>query len=221
MTCLLVAFALLCQGEKKDEAADLLKKVGEKFSKAKGLHIKAAVKFTEKEKTADLEIEVWIKGDKVKVHYKGDMGGEKSEITLTCDGTRMATERDGKVSVNDAPKDYAKGLRTVIERGGAFFPVLIVHDSEADTAELLTVSDAKSGKDETIGERTAKVVTYTITIKDDKDKPAAKLWIDAETLAPLKRELTGDKGESLLETYSTHAFDEEIKDDVFNLPKEK
>ena len=86
--------------------------------------------------------------------------------------------------------------------------------------DILAVSDFKIAADEKIGDRRVRVVEFTL--KSDVGRPMQithRLFIDAETLMPLKRE-SEDDNVRMVETYE-FTLDGELADKEFELPAEK
>ncbi len=221
------------QEKKLSEAEAFLKKVEEKATKAKSLRYKAKLTLNEGGKEMGLDGEGSAKEGKFKLDMGGEIEGKPLQVTITCDGKRMRTESvnpGGRAEPQtiDAPKDAADDIRLLLVRVGALV-TMVLGDHKRDEAKelkaLFDVSGVKFGKEEKIKDRAAKVLEYTLTFNGkgaaDNNTAEAKLWVDAETLTPIKREMTTSRGEAFTETFSEWKFDEEIKDDVFALPKEK
>ena len=222
---LLVAFAL-CQEKPKEavkdtEAEAFFKKVEEKFAKVKSLSYKATVVFKGGEEgSANIEAEGAIReGNKVSIRFKGKLNEKDFTASITCDGANTRFDGTmGEPRTEEAKKEFGNAVRSLFCRGGAFLPLFLA-DRKDGSKDDVQVVDLKFAKDEKVGDRAAKVLTFTLTIKDDNDQPSVTVWIDAETLAPLKRELKGKKGETMNETYTECKFDVELKDELFVVPK--
>ncbi len=216
--------------KKETEAEALLKKIEEKATKAKSLTYKSKMTMTLKGKEVTFEGEGSLKeGNKAKVSFAGDLGGMTMEVSVVSDGSKMHVEGGGPGGATDetvdAPKDLAEGLRICVVRVGAIVAMSFTDKNHKEKGtsfkELAVVSNLRIEKDEKVGDRAAKVLTFSLEIEDDKNVGDVKLWVDAETLAPLKRELTGGRGETMVEIFSEWKLDVELKDDLFKLPKEK
>ena len=216
--------------KKLTEAEEFLKKVEEKATKAKTIKFKAKFTIPMGDQESAFEAEGSFKeGNKVKYSLEGEMMGKAMQMNVVCDGKKLHVEATGPRSTDpetlDAPKDLGEGLRLCVVRIGSLVGMFFGDKKarEGDTAykELVEVEDVAFGKEEKVGERAAKVLKYTLVISGKSDKGEGKLWVDAETLAPLKHEITGPRGETITETFSEWKVDEEIKDEAFALPKEK
>ena len=218
-TLLAVAVCFAFAQDKKDDGEALFTKAEEKATKGKTFHFKASLEFKEGDKESKVAVEGWFKeGNKFKVAYSGDMGGEHTDFTAISDGKRVK----GREKTADAPKDLAAELRKLCASGTPLFAVMfLASDQFEGTKDMVTISKIKLGKDDKVGDRAVKVITYAAGIKDEKEETTGTIWIDATTSALVKRELKGPKGEHLVETYETWKVDEELKDEDFALPKEK
>ncbi len=216
--------------KKATEAEEFLKKVEEKATKAKTIKFKSKFTLPLGDQESTFESEGCFKeGNKVKLSVEGEMMGQAMQMSIVSDGKKMRLEATGPRSTEpetlDTAKDLGEGLRLCLLRIGSLVG-LFVGDKKAregDTVfkELVEVDDVAFGKEEKVGDRAAKVLTYTLIISGKTEKGEGKLWVDAETLAPLKHEITGPRGEVVTETFSEWKLDEEIKDEAFALPKEK
>jgi outer membrane lipoprotein-sorting protein len=93
-----------------------------------------------------------------------------------------------------------------------------------DISTMLAISDLKAGD----VDGTMKTLSYQVQVNDAflegaRDPVRVKAWYDPKTFKPVKRQVTrkrADKEVVVLETYTGLAFDEEIPDGKFALPKE-
>ena len=74
------------------------------------------------------------------------------------------------------------------------------------------------GGGEKIDERQAKIIRYGLGKRDGLDTEKITLWIDAQTLLPLKRSFTVEKA-PVTELYQQFKLDPPIAADAFKLPK--
>jgi outer membrane lipoprotein-sorting protein len=221
--------------KKLTEAEEFLKKVEEKATKAKTLRCKAKMTMTEGGQEMEFDIEASMAAEgKFKLSMEGEMMGKAMQVAVICDGKKMATEGEGPFGGRpkepaDAPKGAGEGMRLLFVRVGSITTMLMAEfrnkDDETELKDLFDVSDLKFGKEEKIKDRATKVLEYSLTFTGkqggNNNTAEAKLWIDAETLAPVKREITGPRGETFTETFSDWRLDEELKDSLFELPKDK
>ena len=209
------------------EAEAFLKKVEEKATKAKTLKCKSKLSFSQGGQEMTFDAESSVKGDKIKLSFEGEAMGKTIQSTVTSNGSKIVAEGgfEAETKTMDAPKDLGEGVRLTLVRMGAiltmFFSDKKAKDADFSMKDLSKVSDVKFGKEEKVGDRACKVLTFTINVKDEEKPANCKLWVDATTLAPVKRELEVEEGHTITETFSDWKLDEELKDSLFELPKEK
>jgi outer membrane lipoprotein-sorting protein len=216
---------------KETEAEAFLRKVEEKAVKAKSIKYKTKIVMAMGQEEITFAGEGSFKeSDKFKLSMEGEMMGKAMQVAVVSDGKNVHIDGEGGPTSGEAttvalPKDAGEGTRLCLVRLGSLIAMFYgdkkFKEKEGSIKDIVTVSAVKFDKEEKVGERAAKVLTYTITIEDKNDTGEIKLWVDAETLAPLKREINTGNGQTMTETFSTWSFDEEIKDDVFTLPKTK
>ncbi len=208
---LLLAAVALAQ----DDPAAFLKKVEEKALAAKSLRFKAKIRIESPGQTVELDASGCVAGSRFKFAMEGSVAGRITESSAICDGSKLRLHGAGDPKTVDAPKEV-DSLRTLLVRGGAFAPLQALIASAKPPA----CSDVKFAADARVGDRDARVLTFTVAADGDEPKGSATLWIDAATLAPLKREVKSPAG-TVTETYVEWTVDEELKDEVFALPKDK
>jgi hypothetical protein len=85
------------------------------------------------------------------------------------------------------------------------------------------VGPVKSGGKDKVGERDALVLEYTLKFEGGEfggEAMAVKLWVDAATKLPLKREV-GFQGVTWAETFTALVLDEEIPDSAFTFQSKR
>jgi outer membrane lipoprotein-sorting protein len=185
------------------------------------------------------------------IETKGDiketLGSFKGCLLLTNDnkgrmkisGVHLGQARnwemvsDGKqVKMEEATLATPKNLHgfgsTFVSRLGVFpgFPGIPYVIAEADKVGKIEGSkleawDFKAGAAEKIGERDAKVVSFKVGEKGDRDAAAVTIWIDSETLLPLKRVVVANPRSAAVvtEMYKQFTLDPKIDARAFELPK--
>src|SRR6185503_3661956 len=105
-------------------------------------------------------------GNLLKITLKVLAGGEAKPMRIYCDGKKKHIDRgQGRARVTDAPKDLEEGLRYTIVRGGAALSMELVQSSfDKSLKDKIAVEDLRLGKDEKVGERNCKVLTYTLVM---------------------------------------------------------
>jgi outer membrane lipoprotein-sorting protein len=214
-------FLALTAQDKTNDAAELLKKVEEKAVSAKSLRWKGTAKIGADGKEFSLALDAtFMEGNRARLDAESK--DEKVPITFrfTCDGKRINFE-SSKLGdqIADADKGFAAGLNRILVRGGIFTINHLKPDSTGEKlVESVKVSDL-SLADEKLGDRAARVLSYTLEV--DGKSTSVKLWVDAKTLAPIKREVISKQEPVIHETYDEWTVDAEIKDDLFKVGEGK
>jgi outer membrane lipoprotein-sorting protein len=210
MLSVLVLFALQQQPD------EFLKQVEEKYVKAKTLSMTSKI-VSDREKGEKGE---WTVDSKFKEgnRFKMTVNGTKAkDFAVVCDGKKMGHGEPGHQHSHDAPADYGEAFRILQVRAGGLIGLSCVEDTSG--VKDLKPADAKFAADEKIGDRAVKVVEYSIKFEHGRGTITIKqkIFVDAETLAILKREWKDDHGTSVTETNSDVKFDAEIADDTFTI----
>lgn len=210
---------------KSDPAAEeLVKKVEAKVASAKTVSLRLSMEVAAGDEKQSFDVAVDFKeGNRARLKVEGKGADGKTAFTLTavCDGKRVARGDPDGTEVTDAAADLAEKARGLAVRA----PVRDLSKTMGGTAPktAMTYADWAFAADEKVGERAAKVVTYTASRGSVKIE--MKLWIDAENLELLKRETVerkkGAVAARVTDTFSAMACDGEIADDTFAVPEEK
>lgn len=225
-----LALALLLQ----DTAADLLRKVEEKYAAAKTLSVTGEIRFSGKRDGKDVEGTISESfrsrgAGEVRVELSGAMSGRPiPKAAYISDGKALG------VLVEPAKperKEHGLALGTWARRflvraglmgtSGSLYGS--VYQAEAFKLEALyKVGDVADGGKEKIKEIECRIISCTVASPDPAAAPLkCRLWIDPQKLVVHKRETVQEgKSESvtIAETYSDTTFDAEIADDVFKIP---
>jgi hypothetical protein len=206
-----------------DDAEDLFRRFEERLSKAAALTWRFRA-------TGDFFGEVHagqerVQGQKYRVDYSSRASGEK--WTERFDGTRRAVHRDEKEPLEPRVlPGLGVFLVGALRRGsvGEAYTALLHRknpEKAPDPAEAFKVEGPAGGREELLGDRRALRLDYTLVQPGEKpdapEKAAVRLWIDPETLAPLRRDLVSDSGAKLTETYGDLST-EKIDDAEFRIP---
>jgi hypothetical protein len=211
LVLLLPAFAVA--GGEGNEGEKRYRDLEKRVAMTKTVHVAFASKIMKGDKEAGhlkgvVDLEGW---DKASVDVKGEMDGKGFTLKVTSDGKKLkivATPPGGEKE-EPPPKNFGAMVRTALARVGPTGALLMglptsPGKEEPDLGKLIQVSDFKLGANAKVEGREARVIEYKVTLPG-ADKVSAKLWLDAKTHLPLKRELSAEKGgESfrLIETYS-------------------
>src|SRR5262249_5428799 len=130
-------------------------------------------------------------------------------LEMTSDGKKLkaVATPPGKETEEPLPENYGATVRTGLGRVGPTAGLLLAHPNlqgkeEKDLDKLLRPSDFKVGANVKVEGRDARVIEYKVT-PTGAGPMTLKLWLDAQTRLPLKRELRDEKeGFRIVETYS-------------------
>lgn len=199
LTFLVLAPALPAQDKKAEE---LLQKMEKQIAGAESLRVKFEITLSKDGKEAGKfqGTLALAKGDKIRLDLKGREGGEKErELLLVCDGKTAVAVRDvgRKPDETPAPKGLGASVAMMVTKagfgGGLEVVIRQFRGREGASLENLTASGFKLGQDGAVGGKAARVVEYQIS-KEGKEAAAVRVWIDAKTGLPLKRDITAGEG---------------------------
>ena len=151
-------------------------------------------------------------GDRARVAVKGEAEGKAFTLEMTSDGKQLkvvATPPGGEKE-EPLPKHFGALVRTGLSRVGSTAALLLGFSREGgggqeepDLDKRFRVSDFRLGANAKVEGREARVIAYKVTPTGRADPVLLKLWLDAKTRLPLKRELSDEKrGFRIIETYS-------------------
>jgi outer membrane lipoprotein-sorting protein len=205
--------AVAVAGGAGNEGEKLYRDLEKRVGKAEAVSVKFASKLMKDGKEAG-HFKGWVglgKGDKARIEVEGRAEGKDISLGLMSDGKTMkvVTTPRGKETEEPLPKNFGAMARTGVSRLGPTAALLLVHrrvqgKEEPDLDKVLRLSDFKLGADAKVEGRDARVIEYKVIVAGD-EKVSAKLWLDARTQLPLKREVSGGKGGEtvrIVETYS-------------------
>ena len=218
-----LAPAAFAEEAKKDEAAEaLFKKVEEKYAGAKTVQYSVKMVAKSESDSIDMTMSVACKaGNLFVVSGEGNVSAMDLKMEMKSDGKKMKSLLNGAGGkISDVTQAREGLLRGGMVRAGLFTALDDLEKKELPKMEeQYPVKDLKSEADEKVGERAAKVISFTVSVKGKEASVAVRLWIDADTSAVLKREGKSTDGETSSEAYTGTTFDAEIADEKFALPK--
>ena len=233
MKLLALVTAALLFPQEKNEAEALLDKVADKVAKAKTFQCSSsiAIHHPQGHFTAEQSF-LLAEGNKLRFEMKvAKPGGEEKKQLIVSDGSKLHVVLP-ETKTRDTPADLNLDVLTMIPRVclmGAVEAAAIQVLGGVKAMEGLVFSDFKLEKSEKVGEREIRILVYKIkqtqpTRAVQSIDAVCKLWVDAASLLPVKRELTmkwGDKGDAIwTETFTDTKLDEKIDPAKFELPKE-
>jgi len=222
----------------KDRAEELFRQMEQKWMKAKSVDVLFSGKF-QGTLNGDLNGNLLLAtGDKYCLKIKGELaygpnGKQSANMTVISDGKQsMSASLDGKTPPQfmAVRKNYNSEARFMLARVGILGPMFFLAENvqpgqepgEFDPKKQFGVSDFKLGEITVVGERQALVIHHKLHNRLVKEPLAVKVWLDAKTKLPLKREITIKQDSlsgNLTETYTSLALDEQIDEKRFELPR--
>jgi RNA polymerase sigma factor (sigma-70 family) len=147
--------------------------------------------------------------NRARMEFKGQVNEKDLSLEMTSDGKKLkaVATPPGEETEEPLPENYGAIVRTGLVRVGPTAGLLLAHLSlrgkvEKDLDKLLRPSDFKLGANVKAEGRDARVLEYKVT-PTGAGPVTLKLWLDAKTRLPLKRELGDEKkGFRIVETYS-------------------
>jgi hypothetical protein len=203
--------AVAVAGGAGNEGEKLYRDLEKRVVKAKAVRVAFASKMMKGDKefghfkgVVDLD-----EGNKGRVELKGQGDGKEFAMEAVSDGKKLKVTMTppGKEQEQPLPKDFGVLVRTSLSRAGPVASLLFARPmvpGEDPGPDQFPVSDFKLGANAKVAGREARVIEYKVSPKGG-DTVSVKLWLDAKTHLPLKRDLSAEKGgESfrIVETYS-------------------
>jgi outer membrane lipoprotein-sorting protein len=225
---MVVLFLPAVAAAQDNEAEKLLRQLEQKLTQAKSLKVVGEVEVSG-EAFKKMQATVLIAGNKVRLEMKGGEGDKQFSMEAVSDGKTVKTSSTppGKTQERPAPKNLGPALSQLVGRGGLIALTFAVRGKKDDdpprdinVEELLRVSDFRMGKGEKVNGRDAKVISYKVSPKDEKNPAAVTLWLDVQTLLPLKHLIVveGEKAR-FTGTYTTFEINARIDPKDFELRK--
>jgi outer membrane lipoprotein-sorting protein len=207
--------ALAIAGGRGNEAEKLFRDLEKRVAAAKTIRVSFVSTVYEGEKdVGQLKGSITLEeGEKGSVKAKGKLKEMELALDLVSDGKKLTvvSTAGGKAKEQPLPKKFGASARLGLSRVGPTAGLFMVgaapdpgkEDQGLDLEKLLQLSDFKAGGTARVEGREARVLEYHVTLGGEK--LAMKLWLDAKTGLPLKRELRGPMAAQsmrVVETYS-------------------
>lgn len=210
-----------------DEAGELFRAMEAKVARAKALEcaFEATTAGSPKLKVSVKGFLALAEGNRCYAEVSGDGDGKAFEAVFASDGQKMRWVRDGTAEgPQDTPKQLADTVRAMVTRSGVLVPLFAASDpaaKELTIDERYKVTDLALDKGEKVGDREVRVVRYALYVRGAKEPLAARVWLDATTNLPLKREMTATVGKdtiTLTETCQKLTLAPKVDAKRFELP---
>jgi outer membrane lipoprotein-sorting protein len=210
-----------------DEAEKLFRAMEKKIAQAKAFRVSFTIetKGDTKERLGRFKGSLLLTNDnKGRMKISGIDRGQARNWDMVSDGKQVKLE--GRTLAT--PKKFHSFASTFVTRLGVFpgFPGIPFVIAEADRLDKVEGSklDAwnfKAGTAEKVDGRDAKVVSFKVGEKGDRDAAAVTVWIDRRTLLPLKRVVVvwPRSAAMVTETYNQFTLDPKLDAGTFELPK--
>ncbi|MCE9584635.1 MAG: hypothetical protein K8T20_19260 [Planctomycetes bacterium] len=202
-----------------DEAADLLKKIEDKFLAAADFSVKVAMDVNANGKG---HFDVIIKSKATglfKLAMDGKMMDHPAKAAMNCDGKNARMTGDRGTKQVEAGADTGKNFVRLFILAGVM-PALegTMNLPKGMDLAKFKVTDAKVDGEEEVGGVKAKVISYVTGATGSPLKFEVKVWVDPVGLTVLKREMKDPAGNQTAETYSEWKTDQKIADTEFAAP---
>jgi outer membrane lipoprotein-sorting protein len=207
-----------------NEAEKLLRQVEKKLAGAKSL--KVVGELDASDEPFKMKATVLVAGNKLRLDMKGAKGDREFSMEAVSDGkmVKSTSTPPGKTQERPAPKNLGPAISQIVGRAGVIGLIFPLREKaeeppkEINVDEMLPVSDFKMGKAEKVNGRDARVITYKVSPRDEKNPAMVTLWLDAKTLLPLKHVLEiSERGKDvrLTATYTTFEVNPKIDPKAF------
>lgn len=221
MSALLLALSFAL-AEEDAAAKKLFQAVEKKIAAAKSMKVEFNGKFKSSKRTFEIKGSIIVaKGNRIRMNTRVKMGAPMRDLFAVSDGTNLIRRAGGESKTEPAPKTYGKRIRTSVGRYGPTFAVFsaVAGTPRERQGKLITASDIKLGKDEKLGKRNVKTLTFRLDFP--KEPLNVKVWIDVKSGLPLKRVLTSatNPEDGLLTETTTYTLNPKLDEKTFKLPE--
>jgi outer membrane lipoprotein-sorting protein len=201
----------------ENEAEKLFRAVEKKIKAARAIQVASEIHLQEKEKQGKFKASLLLaRDDKAQLKLSGELDGKEMKMEVLSDGKQLKVHISffPEAKEQPLPKKFHDTVSALVSRVGLLGGMFIVRnkedeEKEVDVEKLFPLSDFKMEAAEKVGGRDTKVMSYTVV--PDKKEARVTLWVDANTLLPLKR-LIVPKGENdrFTETYTQFTLNPKI-----------
>jgi outer membrane lipoprotein-sorting protein len=225
---------LVLLGLGQNEAEKLFRQMEEQIAKASALECAFETDNLETGKITRVKgTLLWTKGNKARLDLQVQVRDQTRLVmhTMISDGRQMRIRISGDGKSEDHSGEPPNVLDRLVPASLVRFslaPLMFVEpispgspNPEA-TEEAYGVSNFGLGKKERVGTREAQRIDYQLKLPGHERATAIALWIDVQTLLPLKRVVSpnpDDAKSAVTETYGQIRLNGRIDSKKFELPK--
>ena len=225
-----LAFALLALAPQENEAEQLFTKMCAKIAAARTMRVRFETTLTPGPKaqvsTGTLHMD---QGNRARMEIEVKDKGDAGKILFVSNGAKMRL-RQGQSPLAGAAVPNLTNFFGRLAGWGLLYGVPAIFRDEWPRDEQFEQALKAYRKEvfalgpkEKVGERDAQVVTFVLVItdEDDRSKIRVVIWVDPQTLLPLKKEFRSFKDEATVytaETYTEFKLDEKFDEALFELP---
>lgn len=223
---LVVVVAALALAQQPKDAKDWFEQMEKKVQSAKSVKVVSTVSLEGAAKVDGEMTVVMAEGNKLNMKASSKVPGQATGDydKVISDGKKAATDTSKKPGFNfrDTEKDLNSKCVSLLLRAAVFTAVdeLTMPNSQPKIEDL-TLNNWKKGATEKVGRQTAQIIEYDCNIKNVPVPLKCKMWIDTETMLPLKRTLVvggGGMEFRYTEVFNEFTINQKVDDKSFQLP---
>lgn len=223
---LVVVVAALALAQQPKDAKDWFEQMEKKVQSAKSVKVVSTVSLKGAAKVDGEMTVVMAEGNKLNMKASSKVPGQATGDydKVISDGKKAATDTSKKPGFNfrDTEKDLNSKCVSLLLRAAVFTAVdeLTMPNSQPKIEDL-TLNNWKKGAIEKVGRQTAQIIEYDCNIKNVPVPLKCKMWIDTETMLPLKRTLVvggGGMEFRYTEVFNEFTIGQKVDDKSFQLP---
>jgi outer membrane lipoprotein-sorting protein len=221
-----VSLLTLAQTDAK-EAEQLFRAMEAKIANAKALKMvcKSSVEVGANAYRVDVTLYA-AAGNRLRVQAVGALRAKKDEeLLVIADGKNIGVSQSPKadLAVRDLDADQNQKLLDLLVRAatGTVLDELLRPGTQPG-ADLVLSNFKLGAKEKVDGKREARLVEYEVGLKQKSGVLKVKLWIDTQSLLPVRRVMTITSGTTearYTEVFSEFALDPAVDAKLFELPK--
>jgi len=222
-----VALPVSAQAQvQKNEAENLYRAMEKKIRDAKSLKVVFEVEGGKDAKAMKVKGMGHLSaGNKGRFEAEVNAGGKVQKLLIVSDGKQLIARDTENPALlpRPTPGRFDSDARAMVTRMGALMAAALFNLGDPpfeskDLDKAVSVSDFKLDGNEQIGKREARILEYAIEMFGEQG--TVRLWIDRQTILPLKRRVLqgGNEDKALTEIYTEFVIEPQIEPKIFELP---